>query len=742
MPSDERARAHTRTRSHAHGGTRLGVCLVPPADDRPESAIDDLITDLTHALSLGDILAAGEEIVALDASIQELSGERARLTATPGAPGAAARELTASIAAKTAELDGKRSAQRGRLVRASVDFPAFGCVMGTQELIGATRRAIFERGGGARARPDTRELIGLIGRYTDAIMVIWAPGFDAGALAELAASASRTAALARAPHTSPAPHPTYLFSPMAPRDLLALGARRLIGSGYHERLGGLSAFSEQVEGYQRMLMVEEVHSSVHAHPPMALVGAAHMLLGGALALTPRTDPATSSGGGHTTTRDVASPLIPLLVATDRLIRILTRHFAPLLATCERALGPIRGLVASYKEGAHAPPWLVDYHRALVAAGAPDNVAAICTHASVLGWASDERRRTSARITEVDRLVFWRDTPDEARFASLNAKRKAHAEMIRRHDDELLARAAGCVQQVDRFAFIDATDDLIGALVGVRTHARPVPSNYVCRVEGREHAREQLTRVASLLRERFGVAHDHALLMADTARAIDAGQAGQAGGAGAPGGQRAAVPQRARLVAMLSGRLEHSNFARAHEVMAGIGQRLEELEGLIAAAGARVAAESVASVLRGSAAQDELEAWRDERSELESTLSKMGYVAQAFDEALLECDPLAWTSCQVGLLLSQLDGLYAECRFDRLRKDDFDYECVLVGGEEFAERARTLAHVRRSVWGERVPVHELVTLWASRHMSEVDRVQGGEQGAGTRMEHDPHEEAGA
>jgi hypothetical protein len=672
-----------------------------------------LIEHLTQALSVRGIEQAGASIGALGAQIEGLRDERARRAGRVGwleravffadlGAQVEVTELTEAIARRRAERAEMLAAHRVSLARVGQDFPVFALVMRTQELIDATRQLVFDDDGRLRARFDAGHLTGLIARYTDAVIATWAPGFDPGGLAALARDEAAARALAgSAPRVEATAHPTHLVAPLSGDELMALSARRLVEAGFYTRYDALSEWGDEIASYQRMLMSEQVHASVHAHAPMALMGAAHMLLGAAQALGTR-EQILLGPGGVPFTRDVPTPLAPLLVATHRLVVGLEQGFGEVLEVCERALGPIEALIDVARDDGFG-----DYHDALSGSDAPGHVEAMCVHASVLGWVSDERRRTNARITEIDRLVFWRDTPDEERFGELTAQRKAHGVMLGRHARAFDACAAGCVAQSDRLELRERIESLVAALTRVSTDPGSVPSGFTCRVHGRQDARAHITRARELLCSRFGVTWERDALIEHTARAIATGQA--------PGGPGASE---SRLVMALAERLGPTSFSRGLEVRGELVERAGELVGLIEQAARRVAGLTTAQAYRGSQEQLRLEELRAERAEIEDTLAQMGYVDQGFDEALFVLDPPTWMRCALDGLSEALEGLYAECRFERFRREEYDYACVLVGGEEFSARTRALLRGYRAAWARTPPAFWLATRWAVGYMHAV------------------------
>ena len=257
---------------------------------------------------------------------------------------------------------------------------------------------------------------------------------------------------------------------------------------------------------------------------------------------------------------------------------------------------------------------------------------------------------------------------------------------------------------DRLELREHTESLVATLMKVSTDRGNVPSGFDCQVHGREAARDALARTRGFLEARFGATLPRDALMTQTARALATGQV--------PG--RPNAPE-SRLIGSLAEHLEHTNFVRGFEVRGELVTRQDELAGLIEQAGRRVAKLSTAEVLKGSQEQLELEALRAERADIEDTLAQMGYVEQGFDEALSAVDTPTWMRCALDGIADALEGLYAECRFDRVRREAYDYECVLVGGEAFADRTRAFLRGYRAAWGRMPPTHWLATRWAVGHM---------------------------
>jgi hypothetical protein len=671
------------------------------------------LDDLGDALDTSGLSEVGDALVEVRADVaaqrrrvHELSGEVGAMERAAFFVDTADETAVKQAEARIVELQKLRRdielEHEGKVDRIAARFAPFGVWVKVEGVRAAARASIFDPNGFMRdAFHDRARLEGALTDLIDFVLGTWAPGFDPAALEALGDAPGEAAELARRAPWEVTPDPSSYHEPMGADDLLAACAERLVEGRYHARHDALERWDDATRDYQRLLLLDELHGAISALPPLEVVCEARALFGAVDALSMQRVSMFAISGG-VVDRQLITPLATVFVAAERLAASVERAFPGLSEVAGRAVPPGPDLLP-----ARDVRWLRPFFDDLSASEAPAALAAMYTHASVLGWVLDERRRNSARISRKDRLVFWHDTPEEAREPVLDGQREVHRSMLREQAQHLARVASEPVRRQPLLGVRAGLMALSRAVAGISTTSGRRRRPFECELFGLDEAHAAWFELRSHLAARFHVTVTRYDLMHEVARVIDAGEAERA-----PRGPL--VPLSADALARrIAGELASTGFAAALREADEIQREADRLAGEVADARGRVSTWDALNPFSESQEQRELGATQAAHDAARARLDALAIHGARFDEALTTTYLPAAISFALTPLAEDLKQVHAVCRRYTL-DDNTYYECVVRGRDEARDRVAGIVRLFSSAWGDVPADHALLTRWAVEH----------------------------
>ncbi|HEY8380417.1 MAG TPA: hypothetical protein VIK91_28235, partial [Nannocystis sp.] len=217
--------------------------------------------------------------------------------------------------------------------------------------------------------------------------------------------------------------------------------------------------------------------------------------------------------GEVVTRRSIAYRAPLLAALRRLQAVFATTF-PGIPRPEELAHPAGIAAPDLHDHPSARAFLLAAERSRL----PQLRDELLAHAAMAGQTARELAEVAERISLLDRLVFWSDTPDERAEDELVARKELNLAWTEKAWNDLLAeaRAVGC--RVGPLAARDlavTTAELIGKI-----HTDPGSSSFPknCRVYGREEALAALQRLRELFLHFYGVPYPGSALLPRAAEA--------------------------------------------------------------------------------------------------------------------------------------------------------------------------------------------------------------------------------
>lgn len=262
------------------------------------------------------------------------------------------------------------------------------------------------------------------------------------------------------------------------------------------------ALRRGVERQQRLL-----HAAMRAYPPLDLYHGLIEVLGIVDILRPESE-LVMSRRGAALKQPVVAPRALLLAAIRRLQDLFADTFPgvpiprDLLDRSPDDTPHLRGTLASAEllaRAAASPQLQALRDEALV-------------HAGMVGQIGHEKAAVAARISLLDRLVFWSDTTDEKAAAALDKRADANIAWTRRLWQQILGEIQAIGAGIGPLAVRDLAVTALAGIDEIHTDRGSSSTPIHCTVHHQAEVLITLNRLRDLFAARYGVTGDIARLM--------------------------------------------------------------------------------------------------------------------------------------------------------------------------------------------------------------------------------------
>lgn len=628
------------------------------------------------------------------------------------------------------------------------EYPAFGLAVQLERLAGSAREGL--RTQTLLKLGSRRGLQEELARAAVWLREAWAPDLDEEALVAALADERRCQDAAEG-QGAPTRHPRTGWVPLGPRQLQAVLARALLQGDFFparreaqqlearraaleaehgaareavpllDRVNVLSTSAQEAhrDGLGKELtQVEQLlrgargreraalHLAWAAHPPLLVHQRLVELQGLLAAVEPGSEVQLTMAGKVVPTR-VITPRA-LLAAGLREVEAAFRQAFPGVPWPREAARELAG--GALPAAPDPQAWLAPAFAALDAGEAPRLRAEALQHAGLAAHLRQGRQAAASRVSWIDWLVFWSDTPDEARARELGLLAAWHHRVARGQWERLLELAVTAGQTVVPIRVRDLAIELCAAVSEIRTDSGSSSSPRSCAVYGREAALGLTRRIADELGRAYGLVGTREAMM-DVVAATDPPD-----GPEPPAGPFAPLPRQA-VVELLARRLAGSDFRREHAAVRELLRSRKATAFEQAQAADQISWWDRINVFSTTEAEQREREKGSQLAQLDADLRRRMQALDRLFERALAAYPPARPFFALGGVQDALHSITAVCRSRTVssgsgknRRTRRVYYCDLNGKAAARSALEGWCQLLVATFGRLPGQHELLVLW--------------------------------